>query len=341
MYRAHITSDFFLADHKVKPGIVLVEDVTAASIITLRCGTIEPVMAMHDHLPIEHCKSVLLIRPGGYGDLLFLTPIIADLVGRGIHVTVCTHPRYFSILEWQPCFVAPYPMLETEIHAFDRVAWMQDAVEDSKDSTHIVDLFAARVGITLDEDKKVCRYIVREDEKQWAAERFPRTAKPRIAIQAKASADCRSYPDRPMMGVASMLIERGYEVALFGAPCTIQANPVFLNLTAHGLDIRQSAAVLEQCDVCVAPDSAICHLAGALNVPTVALYGPFPHRARTRYHPSVFAISGQAPCAPCFHHARVEAWPEGKPCATAHFCVALGQIHPDRIVAKVVQLLNR
>ncbi len=335
MYRATLTKDFFLADSRSEPGIYWVEDVTASSILLLMCGSIEP-------LPVrpkpEIYESILIIRPGGYGDLLFLTPIIAELASRGIAVTICTHPRFYGILEGQPCTVAQYPPTEESALTYDRVVWIENAVEESTDDTHICDLFAARVGIELSD--KQCRYIVDDDERMWADGRFPKDGRPRVGIQAKASADCRSYPDQLIQGVGSMLLQKGCEVVLFGAPGSMKAHPMYLCLPAHGLDIRQSAAVLASCDACVAPDSAICHLAGALGIPTVALYGPFPAKARTRYAPSIFALSGQAPCAPCFHHARVEPYPALKPCVTAKQCVALGSIHPERVVQKVLQMIS-
>ncbi len=342
MYRARISSDFFLADHFIKPGIYIVENVTAAAVLTLRAGDVEKYEFTK---PVNYNGRVLIIRPGGFGDLLFLTPIIHSMVAAGKSVTVCTHPRYFDILKGQPCECVPYPILESDFHEFETIGIMENAVEDSKDDTHITDLFAERLGITL-EDRAwahCCRYVVTDEERAWALERFPKTLKPRIGIQVKASADCRTYPERALTIVSSVLVQKGCEVFLFGAPGSLQIEPSspYVCLPAHGLDIRQSAAVLLTCDACIAPDSALTALAGALDIPTVGLYGPFPHQARTRYHPSIFAINGQAPCAPCFHHARTDPWVSGAPCSTAKMCIALAQITPQRIVSKIESMLLR
>lgn len=339
MYRAIIDGPFFLADHFSPPGTYLVEDVTASAVLTLRAGWVEKIQP--EPGSGFGFNRVLIIRPGGFGDLLFLTPIIDELKRQCFDVTICTHPRFFDILKHQPCSMLAYPPLEIETLKYERTVWMENAVENSKDETHIIDLFAARAGVELTDHR--CRYTVTDEEREWALARYPKTHKPRVAIQAKASADCRNVPDETMAKAASAFIGMGYEVFLFGAPGSIgigQGSP-YMNLTAHGLDIRQSAAVLESCDACVAPDSAICHLAGALDVPTVALYGPFPWQARTRFAPSIFAISGHAPCAPCFHHARTDPWVAGKPCSTAKVCVALASIKPEAIVAKVKQMIER
>lgn len=342
MYRALLEKDFYLANHKTPAGsILLVEDVTAAAILTLRVGEIEPVGYTTDTSPPEPGDDVLLIRPGGFGDLLFLTPIIAELVRIGCRVTVCAHSHFHSILQGQPCEMVPYPMLESDISKYEHVYWLENAVENATDETNIVDLFAQRIGIGLKE--KACNYIVTDEEKAWSTERFPRNGRPRVAVQAEASAACRSYPQRALMGACSMLAMKGYEIFLFGAPGSlrIDAAAPYVNLTAYDLSMRQSAAVLAGCDAAIAPDSAICHLGGALGIPTLGLFGPFSWQSRTKYHPSVFGMNGVAPCAPCHHHARTEVWPAGMPCNTAKFCVALGSIQPERIVAKIEQMVMR
>ncbi len=213
-------------------------------------------------------------------------------------------------------------------------------MEDSP-TEHIVDVFCRRAGVDV-EDKR-CRYVVTKEESAWAQERYPRTSKPRVGIQAEATSSCRSYPPAMMRVVASILAAKGFEVFLFGAPGSLRVDgkSPFVNLTVPGHNIRESAAILSHCDACVAPDSAIAHLAGALDIPTVALFGPFHWRERTAYAPSIQAIQGVAPCSPCHHHARSDVWPMGMPCATAKQCVALAQIDPARIVTKVEQLVKR
>lgn len=341
MYRAFVEGDFFLADHHVPEGTYLMEDVTAASLITLRAGAIYRSVSRHPNSPVASGDNVLIIRPGGFGDLLFLTPIIAELHARGAVVTVCAHPYFHPILDGQPVTCIPYPILESELAQYAAVWWMENSVEDSRDETHIVDIFAARIGIELKD--KACRYTVTDDERAWANGQFHRTGHPRVGVQIQASAECRTYPARQLMIVCTILAQNGWEVMLFGAPGSIQIDPKapYVNLTARRLSIRQSAAVLETCDAVIAPDSALCHLAGALNLPTVALYAAFPWQARTRYHPSVYAMHGVAPCAPCFHHARGEPWPQGMPCNKAKQCVVLGSIPPEHIVERVERLVKR
>lgn len=336
MYRAIINNNFFLADYHVPQGTILCEDVTASAVLTLRAGTAEPCEPL---VSMVNPKTFLITRPGGIGDLIQLTPLIRELHSRGIAVSVSTHVRYHEALLNQPCTLLPYPLEESVVRSFDAHGWMENSVEDANGRQHIVDTFADRAGITVMD--KQASYIVTDEERDWARQRFPRTHKPRVAVQSRASSDCRNYPDELFHVVCSMLIGGGCEVVLVGAPGSMKAHPAYICLPAQGLSFRQSAAVVADCDVCIGPDSSLVHLSGALGVPCVALFGPFAWESRTKYAPKTWAISGKAPCAPCFHHARTDPWVAGKPCSVAKRCVALAEIKPEAIVERVRKMITR
>jgi heptosyltransferase-2 len=68
-------------------------------------------------------------------------------------------------------------------------------------------------------------------------------------------------------------------------------------------NLRHALAVLKHCRVFISNDSAIMHLAGALGVPVVALFGPTDWR---RLHPWVQAyaiVRKDLPCMPCFYYS--------------------------------------
>lgn len=336
MYRATINDNFFLADYHVPKGTILCEDVTASAVLTLRAGRVEPCESL---VSMANPKTFLITRPGGIGDLIQLTPLIRELHSRGIEVSVSTHVRYHEALLHQPCVLLPYPLEESVVRSFDAHGWMENSVENADGRQHLVDTFAERAGITV--ANKQASYIVTDEESDWASERFPRTHKPRIAVQSRASSDCRNVPDEILHIACSMLIGGGCEVVLVGAPGSIKAPPEYLCLPAHGLSFRQSMAVVANCDACISPDSSLTHAAGAMGIPCLALFGPFAWESRTKYAPKTFALSGKAPCAPCFHHARTDPWVAGKPCSVAKRCVALAEIKPEDIVRKVKQMIER
>lgn len=55
-------------------------------------------------------------------------------------------------------------------------------------------------------------------------------------------------------------------------------------------------------DVVIAPDSAVTHIAGALKIPCLGLFGNIHPKTRITYYPTVKALfpAGELPCIPCW-----------------------------------------
>lgn len=58
--------------------------------------------------------------------------------------------------------------------------------------------------------------------------------------------------------------------------------------------------LLTFCDCLVCPDSGVMHLAGFLDIPSVALFGPIPPEFRIKYYPKTVGLSLNLDCQPCF-----------------------------------------
>ena len=66
--------------------------------------------------------------------------------------------------------------------------------------------------------------------------------------------------------------------------------------------LKQSCALIDRCDLFISNDSGPLHLAGALGVPLVGIYGPTDHRNwGPRSHTGV-VLRKALPCSPCWQH---------------------------------------
>lgn len=289
-------------------------------------------------LPNGNGKRVLISRTGGFGDILFCTPLIRALQARGLSVSFSCVPTYRDALSGVDVDFVPYPLTLDDIADYARVIWLEGVIEFASDpSRHAVDLIAETAGEELTQGKH-CSYRVSDEDAQWAREKYPRTKHKRVGIQLAASAKSRTYPRELMMQVIQTLVLKGVEVYLFGRPGEIQINtphPLMKNIAAESESFAKSCAVLATCDGVFTPDSALCHVAGALDLPTVAVYGAFPWQSRTAYAPSIRALSGNLPCAPCHWHGRGSEFPPGGPCFKTGRCEALSTISPERIVREL------
>lgn len=304
-------------------------------------------------------KSVLLCRPGGVGDLLFLTPILHHLRKKfpQMMMTVACAPQFTFLFHHNPdvdCIEA-YPVSYRKWKNFDAHCSYEGIIENNPEAQrlHAVKLYAQRAGLLPDElEDKRYRYFVTTKErydrdKRWGkkepGERW-------VGVQLRASADCRTYPPQPMMKLFSLLISHP-EIRTFALGFKGELNinwsvengnsgkpPNFVNTTEDGMTLRELAALVEAMDCVVAPDSSLVHLASALDVGCVGLYGSFPSALRANSK-KLLALEGRGECAPCFFHG--EGWPPGGPCNQHNACVVLGAIPPESIVQAVHEVFAR
>lgn len=289
--------------------------------------------------------TILFVRPGGHGDMLFLTPTLRALKLKypKCKIQVACHDNFAPVLHHNPDVdqILPYPVPENAWMEADRHVWLERILEDGKEPLQVnaIDLIAMAAGVKL-EDKTI-RLELTPLEKSAALQAYPKTELPRVGIQVEASVVSRDYPPESLIKVAYKLRSEGCEVMLFGYSDRIEADPEFINLTKLKLEYRQSCALVDTCDAFIAPDSSLCHVAGALGIPTVGLYGPFPARLRTAYQATTVAIDGFAPCAPCHHHGGSGLeWPSECPGNKTGQCAALANIDPKRVIATVMRLLS-
>lgn len=68
---------------------------------------------------------------------------------------------------------------------------------------------------------------------------------------------------------------------------------------AKGLSLVQLASVMEGCRLFIGNDSGISHMAAAVGLPTLAIFGPTDHRVWSPRGEKVEVLRKEIPCAPC------------------------------------------
>jgi heptosyltransferase III len=131
-----------------------------------------------------------------------------------------------------------------------------------------------------------------------------------VAVQPSAGTPLKSWPIERWARVADGLIERGTAVLLVGGPddgpllAAIQAQMAHAPAaTAFGQSLGISAAIYERCGLLIGPDAGQAHLAAAVGIPTVRLYGPASSEVFGPWPPRevdqrVLVTDGLA-CVPC------------------------------------------
>lgn len=186
----------------------------------------------------------------------------------------------------------------------------------------------------IEPDHEGYRVWLRPEEREWAAgwlrERGRDESRPLALIHPGHGGGRQAWPARNYGRVADGLVRRGFQVAVTGSGrekelveqviSSMQGSALAL---AGGTSLRQFAAVISQARLLVSVSTGPMHLASALDVPTVTLYGPTDLRTdAVRFSPYRSATQGVYSPTACV-------------CASSHTCVqpvCMAGITPEKIL---------
>ena len=130
------------------------------------------------------------------------------------------------------------------------------------------------------------RFVLSEEEKAWARgwiEAKGESRGPKVALQPFSHNNRRDWPEENWIELATRLLKLGAMVLVFHSFFSkVKAVP---GHKVTGMDIWKAAAILSQCDFAVTPDSGIFHLAAAVNVPALGLFGSTSADQTAKHYP--------------------------------------------------------
>ena len=126
----------------------------------------------------------------------------------------------------------------------------------------------------------------------------------RVGLHGGQLGSTRAYPPDRLQALAGLLARRDFEVHLLGKPdprgdfAQPSYPPGVFDLTGRTPTCTDLASVLVQMTALVTCEGLPLHLAGALGIPTIALFGATDSVLASDY-PSVTAVQSGTVCSPC------------------------------------------
>lgn len=355
MHLVHINQPWWFSMFEIPTGQYILGDVPLAQALTQHA--VESIDAVTPATGIVDGDNIFLVRPGSYGDLLLLTPVVRELekIYPNSKVTVVCHPKYAVILD-KVCETVPYPVTaEDYFNERNRYIFLEGVLEfpTKEEKIHnYVSRFAHACGIKKISDRRIS-YFLSPDEAAWAEDQHPKEeGKVRLGIQVRASAENRSYqPHKIVAVIANLLGKMGGnkvvdEVFLFGAPGDIRDEwgdvPEITNLSADGdHSVRMSVAVAKTCDILLVPDSLFMHIAGALDIPAIVIAGSFDPSITQGQQRSVQSMRGMGNCRFCSHlPVAGNPFPPGEKCSVERVCSVINSFSPDVVAHNLTRVLR-
>lgn len=270
--------------------------------------------------------NICIRRGPGIGDLLMATPSIRFVSGQypDSTITVATDMGYLDgalpavlkhnpyvqhVVDWDNFSGDDYDVV-LDIHC-PCIAHEQPLARP----VNRIDLFARHLGIaTLDDVRPF--YTVHPDEADKAMMWLSRNVNLRpgdslLVINPFASNKNRSMSPVVMRDALRMIRQQGDSkiktvVVTHTSDYTEEVSwEAHAHAVARNWSIRDVAALLKYADLLICPDSALLHMAGALDISALALFGPTDARARVNHYPkSVGLWPGQSlHCSPCWYES--------------------------------------
>ncbi len=308
---------------------------------------------------IKPGQRLLVIRHGGIGDLLFITPILKEIKFRypELKITLMTRVTYHSLF-------SKYPYIDRLInHAWpnvftllthDYILFFDKSIEVDPDAEkmNVYDLFSikyAKVKLYDSEKRPVIRLI---DKKEYILKEFPfiLDGKINIGIQIKAGSPVRTpspeFWKRLIQNLAEVvpncrifLIDKGASEISENIKREIhkkRGNLEIICTARQSRDLQDLMNIVAFMRLIIAPDSSVIHIAAGLGIPSIGIYGPFPSSLRVKYYPKTIGIDAPSKCAPCFTHGH-------KPCKMAknyNYSPCFEDIDYHYVIEKALYLLE-
>lgn len=159
-----------------------------------------------------------------------------------------------------------------------------------------------------------------------------------VGINSGASWPTKRWPKEYFAALADRLLAMGYGIAFFGGTMDVALVDETLGLMQHptrenvavftgGATLLELAALLKKCTVLVTNDSGPMHVAVAMRVPLVSIFGSSPVPGFAPYNDISVVIQSKADCHPCGEHH----------CATHH---CMKDITVDEVLGETLKLLT-
>ncbi|OHB55299.1 MAG: hypothetical protein A2Y12_00590 [Planctomycetes bacterium GWF2_42_9] len=261
----------------------------------------------------------------GYGDMLMLTPTLRALKEllpeNPVHLYCGPNEYYIAknnpnvdLLVAVPFNFTNRSPRRTFAHlctAYDRAfcLWGIIAQNPKAELVNAYEVIAQKIGVKL--RLFIPEYYPLPTEIELARQTLETSGitpgKDKIAvIQPKSTSLLRTLPIGTLETLLYQLENNGWKTIVFwdntNLPEKASRFGYWTSRDFQHLTLRELLALVTFSNIVIATDSMISHLAAAMNIPSVLLYGPIQATLRSLHFPKAYSLQADVTCGPCFQH---------------------------------------
>jgi ADP-heptose:LPS heptosyltransferase len=265
------------------------------------------------------CQACVIRSVGGIGDMLMATPLLRQLKREfpKLHLVFAIDRHrtqndiYYHLLKNAPFineFIdARYIDRSKYAAVIDISAVCIRYERKGLPLVNRIDLFARACGVVRLKSKMPF-YYVEPQERQWAKVKikpYRDMNKTLVALHTASFDGKRSWPPANYRKLIEHTAKHNLDIhfIVFDFNGVLKDIDNKSNCIRLDTTIREMAALIEQCDLFIGPDSGPMHIAGALGTRSLVLFGSVPPQARINYYESHTALTVSLPCLGCWYEA--------------------------------------
>jgi len=224
---------------------------------------------------------------------------------------------------------------------FPKLKFVTHPVKKLKGKMHMKDVYVQLASYFTDDLSSVESSFYISDKIAKTADKYLGTGLVKIAVAPGSVWDTKRWPIEYFKELVSKLSSYSYEIYLIGGNaekdlakkiCSLNSNYI-IDLTGK-ITFNESSYIISKMDLIITNDSAPLHVANAVDIPVIAIFGPTVKRfGFYPYRKNDELLEVDLDCRPCSHHG-------GKNCPQNHF-KCMKNITPNMVYDKVIKFLKK
>ena len=203
-------------------------------------------------------------------------------------------------------------------------------------------------GVDISRDEKTLVLPLKQTDRTYASRFLRRLPQDQVLIGMHAWSTTlknmhkKCWPAENFAALADRLSKNhNCRILLFQGPHDVDANRRIQEASqssffiVEGTTVRQSAAIMERCDVFITNDAGPMHIAAAVGTPIVAIFGPTDHVWLHPWAEQYALVRAGLDCSPCFYYS-----PRPLTCKRGDYA-CLTDLTVDSVYSTVEEMLAR
>jgi len=204
------------------------------------------------------------------------------------------------------------------------------------------------LGVNVLEEDNTLSLPLRDADRRYALEFLNKLPRDQILIGMHAWSTTlknmhrKCWPAENFAALADRLIKNhNCQILLFQGPHDVDTNRRIQEAcnsslsVVEGTTVRQSAAIMERCDVFITNDAGPMHIAAAVGTPIVAIFGPTDHVWLHPWSKQYAVVTAGLDCSPCFYYS-----PKPLTCSRDDYA-CLTDLSVDSVYSAVEEMLTK